>query len=118
MYKLHDSVSALSVADDGLVVVTGSHGGLNAARHAARFSIKAICFNDAGVGKHDAGVSGLDYLAKKDIPAVCVSHVSACIGDASDTYRNGVISWVNAPALRRGVESGDTVKDFIKKIEG
>ena len=54
-----DSVTALGARHEGAVLVSGSHGGLIAARYAAAAGVRAAVFNDAGIGLDDAGIMGL-----------------------------------------------------------
>ena len=44
----------------GAVVVNASHGGVYAAYLAAKLHAAAAIFNDAGVGRDNAGIAGLD----------------------------------------------------------
>jgi len=101
-----DSAAQLSARDQGCLAITGSHGGLSAARYAWVARPWLVVFNDAGVGKDQAGIAGLDQLAQQGIAAATVSHTSARIGDASSTLADGVISYVNAPAKLLGLQPG------------
>jgi len=51
----------------GAVVVNASHGGVYAAYLAAKLRAAAAIFNDAGIGRDRAGISGLDYLQELGI---------------------------------------------------
>ena len=55
------------------MVVSGSHGGTSAAEFAARAGVRAVIFNDAGVGKENAGVRGLELLDALGIAAATVA---------------------------------------------
>lgn len=101
-----DSVTTLDPTHAGNVVVTGSHGGLIAARYAAAAGVRAAVFNDAGGGLDDAGVAGLVALDTARIAAVAVCSESARIGDAADTLAHGVVSRANAVAFACGVRVG------------
>jgi hypothetical protein len=90
----------------GAVVVCGSHGGVTAALYGIRLGAKALVFNDAGIGKDDAGIAGLAVADEAGVAAVAVSHESARIGDGADTYAEGVVSHCNAIAQRAGVAAG------------
>jgi hypothetical protein len=103
-----DSVTHVSGDVAGLVLVTGSHGGVNAALYAAATGAKAVLFNDAGVGKDSAGIAGLAPLELYDVAAAAVAHTSAQIGRGVDTYEAGIISHVNVLALVAGVTPGMT----------
>jgi hypothetical protein len=100
-----------SGALDGAVAVCGSHGGASAVEHAVRSGAKALVVNDAGVGKDDAGISGLEYAERHGVAAVTVSHLSARIGDGLDTYAEGVVSHLNRSAADAGVEAGMATAD-------
>ncbi|MFO1324957.1 MAG: hypothetical protein U1F15_12960 [Burkholderiales bacterium] len=111
-----DSVTRLSAADAGNVVVTGSHGGLIAAAYVAAAHVRAAVFNDAGRGLDDAGVAGLAALDRVGIAACAVAHTSARIGDADDTLACGVIGVSNAAATACGVVDGMTCRDAVRLL--
>lgn len=90
----------------GSVVVCGSHGGRYPAYLAAQAGLRAVIFNDAGVGLENAGIASLALLGQGGMAAATVSHASARIGDSADMLARGVISHANEPALRLGVEPG------------
>ncbi len=110
---LVDSITQVSAADAGAIVVAASHGGRSSAEFAVTVPLAAIFFNDAGVGKDNAGIAALDALQEKGIPAATVAHTSARIGDALDMWRHGVLSHVNAEAARRGYERGARLADAV-----
>ena len=58
-----DSITRIGGEAAGAVVVNGSHGGIYAAYLAAKLRVCAAIFNDAGVGRDNAGIAGLGYLA-------------------------------------------------------
>ena len=113
---LVDSITQIEPSDAGAIVVTGSHGGASAGEVASSVELAAVFFNDAGVGKDDAGVAALAALDAREVPAFAVAHVSARIGDADDTWQNGVVSRVNASAARLGHRAGDRVRDAVMKL--
>ena len=98
---LLDSITEVHARHAGLCVVTGSHGGVSAARYAAAVPARIYIFNDAGVGKDDAGIAALALLDAQGIAAATVAHDSARIGDAHDSWAAGVISAVNSTAAAR-----------------
>jgi len=106
-----DSATRLGRESAGHVVVCGSHGGVTAARYAAAAGARAAIFNDAGVGRDAAGVSGLADVERFGMAAAAASHLSARIGDGMDHYRCGVISHANRWAREAGVEVGMAVAD-------
>jgi hypothetical protein len=108
-----DSVTTLGPDAHGRAVLAASHGGIYAAYLAARASVKAVILCDAGVGRDRAGIGGLGYLDELGIPAAAVGHRSARIGDGADCAARGVISYVNASALRLGVLAGMPVRQAL-----
>ena len=93
------------------VVVCGSHGGRYPAYLAARAGLRAVIFNDAGVGRDGAGIASLALLGQGGMAAACVSHMSARIGEPSDMLARGVISHANGPAHTAGVKAGMSCRD-------
>ena len=79
-----DSITRVGPEAMGAVVVNGSHGGIYAAYVAAKLRVGAAIFNDAGVGRDNAGIAGLDYLEALGVPAAVVGHDTARIGDGSE----------------------------------
>jgi hypothetical protein len=101
-----DSVTELGAGHRGAVVVAGSHGGRIAAFYASQAGVHAVIFNDAGIGKDEAGVSGLPALEALGMAAAVMSHASARIGDGAHTLAHGVVSRANAVAASCGVTAG------------
>ncbi len=110
---LMDSVSYITDENRGDIIISGSHGGTSSARYALEAQASAVFFNDAGVGKNNAGIKGLDQLAEKNIIAIAVRHTSAEIANAADTYRNGIVSHVNRAAQQAGIRPGCTVAEAV-----
>jgi hypothetical protein len=110
---LLDSVTETAVAHAGCVVVTGSHAGRSVVKYAAAVPAKLYVFNDAGIGKDGAGIAALVELESLGLAAVAVAHTSARIGEAQDTFENGVISTVNAPAARLGLAPGQRLREVL-----
>jgi hypothetical protein len=73
-------------------------------------------FNDAGVGKDDAGLAALAFLQSHGLAACTVSHASARIGEAQSTLDEGVISHANALATALGVEAGLRCKAMVGRL--
>jgi hypothetical protein len=113
-----DSIAVAEPAMAGAVVVCGSHGGVSAARYVLALPVKphAVFFNDAGIGKDQAGVVGLAMLERVGVIAAAYSHESACIGDAADGLDSGLISRVNEPAMRAGLRAGQTVSTTVERL--
>ncbi|MSO74128.1 MAG: hypothetical protein EXQ99_03100 [Alphaproteobacteria bacterium] len=106
-----DSATQFEPRHRGHVIITGSHGGLYPGYLAAKTGVLGISFNDAGIGKDEAGIASLAYLDRLDIPAVTVSHLSARIADGADITRRGVVSHANATATALGCKAGQHVTD-------
>ena len=101
-----DSITQMTDSHSGQVVVAASHGAVYAAYVAAKGGSRAVILNDAGVGKGEAGISGLGYLDRFNIPAATTSHTSGRIGDGADMLTRGVISYVNKTAEALGCHPG------------
>ncbi|MDD9918170.1 MAG: hypothetical protein OXT01_26255, partial [Rhodospirillaceae bacterium] len=67
-----DSITKLTDSHRGQVIVAASHGAEYAAYLAAKGGARAVILNDAGVGKDDAGISGLPYLDALGMAAATV----------------------------------------------
>jgi hypothetical protein len=103
---LVDSITQLVPADAGAIVVSGSHGGRSSGEVALETPVAAAFFNDAGVGKDEAGIAALAMLQQRGVAAGTVAHSSARIGDAMDAWAHGVISQLNDAARGRGLQVG------------
>jgi hypothetical protein len=99
-------VTMLGADARGRAALAASHGGVYAAYLAAKAGVKAVILSDAGVGRDQAGISGLAFLAEMGVPAAAIGHRSARIGDGVDCARRGIISHVNAPAAAIGLRAG------------
>ena len=104
--RVFDSATQLDASAPGQVVVCGSHGGLYAARLAAKARVRAAIFNDAGIGKHSAGIAGVAWLSGLGVAACAVDYRSARIGDGADVFASGVVSTVNDVAASHGCLPG------------
>lgn len=113
---LADSASLLDEQDAGQIVICGSHGGLLGGHpdSAVRVNVGAILFNDANFGMDEAGISRLPTLDQRGIPAGCVSTWTAHIGNGQSSYSTGVVSALNACALRKGARLGITARQFAE----
>jgi hypothetical protein len=113
-----DSASLVLPEHRNAIVVTGSHGGLLGGKPetALKYDVLGALYNDAGIGKDEAGVSRLPALDARGIAAATVAVASARIGDARSTYEDGVISRVNARAVALGLGEGMTARDFVARL--
>lgn len=112
---LLDSITEIRPEDAGHVVVAGSHGGGSAVRYALDVPLLGCFFNDAGIGKDQAGISGLALLG---CPTLAYGHASARIGDAADGWQNGIVTALNAPAEAMGLKAGMTVQAAARRLLG
>lgn len=112
--RLVDSITEALRHGAGAVVVSGSHGGLSAARFALAARPHAAVFNDAGIGKDGAGVAALAWLQAHGIAAVAVAHDSARIGEALSTWNDGVISAANTQAIALGARAGTPLREWLQ----
>ena len=108
-----DSITQIGPADAGAIVVAASHGGVSSGEFALAVPLSAAFFNDAGIGKDEAGVAALQMLDASGIAAGAVSHETARIGDAQDMWDHGVVSRVNACARRTGLAPGDRLQEAV-----
>jgi hypothetical protein len=112
-----DSITRVGPHAAGTVVVNGSHGGIYAAYAAAKLRVAAAVFNDAGVGRDEAGIAGLQYLAELGIPAAAVGHDTARIGDGSDMIERGVVTHANSPAIALGCRPGTPCREAATLLQ-
>jgi uncharacterized protein YunC (DUF1805 family) len=111
-----DSITFLNKNNSGDIVVSGSHGGLSAGDYAQKNRVKAVFFNDAGIGKNNAGVKSLEFLSDAGILACTVDCMSAEIFNGQDVLGNGIITVCNQLAKTRNIKEKMTVKEAIKYI--
>jgi uncharacterized protein YunC (DUF1805 family) len=111
-----DSITFLNESNAGDIVVCGSHGGLSAGHYAQKHRLKAVFFNDAGIGKNNAGIKSLNSLSDAGILACTVDCMSAEIFNGQDTLENGIITVCNQLAKSRNISAKMTVKEALKLI--
>ena len=111
-----DSITFLNESNAGDIVVCGSHGGVSAGHYAQKHRLKAVFFNDAGIGKNNAGIKSLDSLSDAGILACTVDCMSAEIFNGQDVLENGIISVCNQLAKTRNINVKMTVKEAINYI--
>ena len=113
---LVDSATKLADEHRGVVVVCGSHGGLYPGYLAALERVRAVIFNDAGVGKDEAGVASLAYADPRGLAVAAGTHTSARIGDAHDMMRRGIIGHANQTARAVGCVPGITCAEAARRL--
>lgn len=111
-----DSITKVTPDDHGAIVLSASHGGASSGEFALEVPLKLVLFNDAGVGKNNAGVAALDMLAKRGIAGATISHESGMIGNAEDMWDHGIISHVNHQAAAMGLAAGQAVKGRLSAL--
>lgn len=114
--ELYDSISYIKKDDNNKFIVSGSHGGIPSVEYAIDKKVFGAVFNDAGVGKNKAGISGLSVLQDNGILGVTVKADSAEIGNAEDTYENGIVSYFNDIARDYGVQKNMKIKDLVQNL--
>jgi hypothetical protein len=111
-----DSITKVTPEDAGAIVVCASHGGTSSGEFALEVPLKAVIFNDAGVGKDNAGIAALEMLQARGVAAGTVAHTSGRIGDSLDMWENGVLSHVNQAARAAGLVSGAKVRQVLSEL--
>ena len=111
-----DSITKVTPEDAGGLVVSASHGGASSGEFALEVPLKAVFFNDAGVGKDDAGIAALAMLQARGVAGGTVSHTSARIGDAQDMWDHGVVSHVNEHARALGIVPGQPLCASLTRL--
>jgi hypothetical protein len=111
-----DSVTALGPEHRGRVLVGGSHGGVYAAYLAAKAGVRAVILHNAGIGKDRAGIGGLAFLDRINMPAAALDHMSARIADGRDQLARGVLSHVNETAAALGCAPGMACRDAAARL--
>ena len=114
--RVVDSITELGQQDADCVAVSGSHGGISSARYALAARPVLSVFNDAGVGKNEAGLAALAFLQSHALAACTVAHTSARIGEASSTLNDGVVSHVNDLAQALGVRVGQRCQHVVEGL--
>jgi hypothetical protein len=98
------------------VVVSGSYGGRYNAFNAAKWPVRAVIMNDAGIGKDKAGIVGLDFLDQIDLAAATADAGTCHIGDGEHMLAHGIISHVNRNAAAIGCTPGQSVRDCARRM--
>ena len=111
-----DTISHVSEEERGQIVISASHGGISSAEYGIGVPLKAVFYNDAGIGKENAGIAATSIMEKNKVACGTVSHNSARIGDVMDMWENGIISNVNKTAEMNGIEPGISLKTAIDRL--
>ena len=111
-----DSNSMVTKENQMDIIMTGSHGGRVGSLPAVKYHVAAAFYNDAGVGKDNAGISRLTWLEENHIYGAAVDANTARIGIGMETYESGIVSHVNALAGSIGVRPGIGAKEAAQII--
>ena len=111
-----NSITFLNESNAGDIVVCGSHGGLSAGKYATKYHVKAVFFNDAGIGKNNAGTKSLKLLNDAGIIAGTADCMTAEIFNGQDVLENGVISVCNQLAKSSNIHEKLPVKEAVKLV--
>jgi hypothetical protein len=98
------------------VVVSGSYGGRYNAFNAAKWPVRAVIMNDAGIGKDNAGIVGLDFLDQIGMAAATADAQTCHIGDGDHMLVHGTISHINRAAAALGCAPGQSVRDCAERM--
>ncbi len=112
-----NSITDVSAADEGQIAISGSHGGIYPAGVASAAGLRAVIFNDAGIGFEQAGVGGVLALDQLGMAAAALDCMTCLIGSADDGLINGIVSVVNKTARRLGVHVGMSASDAGKTLD-
>ena len=111
-----DSITKVETADEGCMVVSASHGGASSGEFALEVPLRAAFFNDAGVGKDEAGIAALAMLQSRGVAGGTISHHSGRIGDSEDMWNHGVVSHVNELARALGIAPGQRIDAALTRL--
>lgn len=92
------------------VLVAGSYAARMTIAWAMRLGVRAIIAHAAGVGKDDAGISGLHLAQNYHVPAVACETMSARLAVGKSVYE-GVVGHANQVAQTLGVEIGQSIAE-------
>ena len=111
-----DSNSMVTQNNQMDIIMTGSHGGRVGSQPAVKHPVAAAFYNDAGVGKENAGISRLTWLEENHIFGAAVDANTARIGIGLETYNSGIVSHVNALAEPIGIRPGISAVEAARII--
>lgn len=97
------------------VVVGGSYAGASTTSDIFPRGMKAIIGHDAGIGKAQAGISGLALCDRFGIPMAAVAGRTATLSNGNSLL-NGTISSVNDAAKQLGVQPGQAARQAAELL--
>lgn len=112
-----DGVVKLPPEANGGIVVGGSNATAYAAYFSAKAGARAAIHHDCGIGRDEAGVSGLLWADQHGMAMAAVATASARVGDAADMVKRGIISRANRLAAACGVKNGQTVAHAVELLK-
>ncbi len=101
-----DSIAFGLPEDMRNVLVTAGHTGRSAVPYLLKVRPFGFICSDGGKGREDGGVAGLAMVEKDGLAGATVDARLARMGEGLSSYRDGVISAVNALAAAAGVRVG------------
>jgi hypothetical protein len=99
------------------VLVVASYSGVASFIHGLRRGVKALIGHDAGIGKDEAGVSGLRFAQAHGVPAAAVSADNAALANGP-SMMGAAISRCNEAARALGVREGQNTLDAARCLLG
>ena len=112
-----DSITDARLDASGRVVISGSHGGIYPATVASNVGLRAVAFNDAGIGLDDAGIAGLAALETVGMAAIAADCGTCRIGDANDAINRGLVSAANRVAGMVGITTSMPISTAMDLLE-
>jgi hypothetical protein len=95
------------------VLVVASYSGVASFVHGLRRGVKALIGHDAGIGKEEAGVSGLRFAQMHGVPAAAVSADTAALANGP-SMMGAAISRCNEAARALGVREGQNALEAAR----
>ena len=92
------------------VLIGGSYAARMTISWAMRLGARAIVAHAAGVGKDDAGISGLSLAQEYHVPALACETMSASLAAGESVYE-GKVGHANQAARSLGVEIGQSIAE-------
>lgn len=111
-----DSIAFGLQEDCNNVLVTAGHSGRSALPYFLKVKPHAFICSDGGMGRNASGVEGMHQAVQYGIPGAAVDARTAMMGSGISTYRDGVISAVNAIARAMGVEVGISAAEAALRL--
>ena len=111
-----DGVSRLPPEANGAIVIGGSNAAIYATYFSAKAGARAAIHHDCGIGRDEAGITGLRWADEHGMAMAAVATDSARVGDGADMLHRGVISRANNIATMCGVEQGQTVRQAVELL--